>query len=87
MWFTLIPVVPAVFFIFAKKPVAAIGAALAVIPFYAMAYYSDCILPYQGGGASMIYVIVIMFGTPVAILAGLLSHFLVSKFGSKTDAT
>lgn len=87
MWFTLIPVVPAAFFMFAKKPIAAIGAALVVIPFYAMAYYSDCILPYQGGGASMVYVIVIMFGTPVAIATGLLSHFLAAKFGEKTDLT
>ena len=84
IWFTLTPIVPALFFLFTKKHVGATIAALVVIPFYAMAYYSDCVLPYQGGGASMVYVIVIMVGTPTALAAGFIANFVANKIASSS---
>lgn len=80
LWFALIPLIPAVVFISRNQSIHAIAAALAVIPFYLFAYYADCVMPYEGGGASMVYVVVLMFGTPVAIVAGLLAGYVANKF-------
>jgi len=68
LWFPAIPLIPAIVSLKSKNPLRAVPAALCVIPFYLLAYHVDCIEPYQGGGASMIYVAVIMYGTPLALL-------------------
>lgn len=81
LWFPLIPLFPAVMYLFTSNPARAIGAALTVIPFYLMAYHTDCVLPYQGGGASMIYVVVIFFGTPAALIIGFFSGWLIKISG------
>jgi hypothetical protein len=81
-WFPLIPLVPAITFARQDKPVNAIAAALVIIPFYLFAYYADCVMPYEGGGASMVYVIVVMFGTPVAIISGLLTGYIARRINS-----
>jgi hypothetical protein len=64
-----IPLIPCVVVLFTKYPESAIGGSIVTIAFYALAYYNDCILPYQGGGASMVYVLVVMFGTPLSAVA------------------
>ncbi len=68
IWFPAIPLIPGLIAVFGENPLKAIGASLVAICFYALAYYTDCVLPYEGGGASMIYVVVIMYGTPLAFL-------------------
>lgn len=73
LWFPLIPLTPAVLFLQSANPLRAVTAALVVIPFYALAYYTDCVLPYTGGGASMVYVIVLFYGLPTALATGLLT--------------
>ena len=71
--FVAIPLLPAVFALFTKNPFRAVGAALLFAPWLLFAYYTDCVRPYQGGGASMIYVAVLMYGLPCALIGALLA--------------
>jgi hypothetical protein len=73
LWFPAIPLVPAIISLKSNNPLRAITASLCVIPFYWLAYYVDCVQPYQGGGASMIYVAVIFYGTPLAVLGAFIT--------------
>ena len=50
-------------------------------PWLVFAYYTDCVRPYQGGGASMIYVAVLLWGTPCAIVGALLTGPVMRLFG------
>jgi len=81
-FFVGIPLVPALVSLFTPNPLRAIGACLLFVPWLAFAYYVDCVAPYAGGGASMIYVAVFLWGglsalagalltAPIARLAGL----------------
>jgi hypothetical protein len=38
-----------------------------------LAYYTDCVRLYTGGEVSMIYVTVLLWGTPSAVLGALLT--------------
>ena len=53
-----------------RNPLRAIGASLGIGLWIFLAYYTDCVMPYQGGGASLSFVGVLLWGTPSAI-AGL----------------
>jgi hypothetical protein len=81
LWFPAIPLIPGLIAVFGENPIKAIGASLVAITFYAMAYYTDCIRPYEGGGASMFYVVVILYGTPLAFIATWLVGFICRQFG------
>lgn len=63
------------------NPLRALGAAVLFVPWLLLAYYTDCIRPYAGGGASMIYVAVLFWGTPSAILGALLTGPLTRRLG------
>ena len=76
IWFSLIALVPAILFLGSKKPIRAAGAAIVIACFYGFAYYTDCIQSYQGGGASMVYIIVLMYGIPLSILGGFVAGVL-----------
>jgi hypothetical protein len=67
----LIPLVPASISLATANPLRAIGACLLLAPWLGLAYYTDCMRPYSGGGASMIYVAVLIWGTPCSILGAL----------------
>lgn len=71
--FLLVPLLPAVISLFTANPLRAVGACLLFAPWLVFAYYTDCVRPYQGGGASMIYVAVLLWGTPCAIAGALLT--------------
>lgn len=71
--FVLIPLVPAIVSLFTANPLRAVGASLFFAPWLGLAYYTDCIRPYAGGGASMIYVAVLLWGTPSAIVGALVT--------------
>ena len=61
--FVLIPVIPALIALFTRNPLSALGGFLAFLPWLIYAYYVDCMLPQTGaGGASMIYVVVFLYG-------------------------
>jgi len=38
-----------------------------------LAYYTDCVRPYSGGGASMIYIAVLFWGTPSSLVGALVT--------------
>jgi hypothetical protein len=69
----LIPLSPALVAAFTLNPLCAIAAVVPVALLIAYAFYFDCIRPYQGGGASMIYLAVWFYGflssAAVAVLA------------------
>jgi len=66
--FFLIPLLPPIIALATANPLRAIGGCLLFAPWLALAYYTDCVRPYTGGGASMIYVAVLFWGTPSSIL-------------------
>ena len=68
LWYPAVPLVPAAIALLSDNPLRAVGGSAFVIPWYAYAYYVDCVLPYSGGGASMIYVAVIGGGFITAIV-------------------
>ncbi|AXK72183.1 Na+:solute symporter [Lysobacter sp. TY2-98] len=72
-FFVLIPLIPAFVSLMTANPLRAVGACALFAPWLAFAYYTDCVRPYTGGGASMIYVGVLLWGTPSAILGALVT--------------
>jgi hypothetical protein len=69
---TAVVLSPAIIFLLLSRPASSIGASVAVAPFIVWANYQECIKPYAGGGASMAYVVVFLFGIPASIGVGLL---------------
>ena len=67
--FVLIPVIPALIALFTRNPLSALGGFLAFLPWLIYAYYVDCMLPQTGaGGASLIYVVVFLYGAACCLL-------------------
>lgn len=81
MWFLAIPLLPAVLSLLRTNPLGAIGACLFIVPWMLFAYYVDCVKPYAGGGASLAYVTVLLYGTPGSIIGALLTPWLTRKLG------
>jgi hypothetical protein len=81
LYFLMIPLLPAVFALCRANPLGAVGACLMVAPWMLFAYHIDCVKPYTGGGASLAYVAVILYGTPGAILGALVTPWFTSKAG------
>jgi hypothetical protein len=71
----------AVFTLFTRNPLRAVGACSCFAPWLVLAYYTDCVRPYSGGGASMIYVAVLFWGVPSAALGALVTGPLLSRIG------
>lgn len=70
----LICLAPAAAFLLTKHPVSAAASSAAMLPFLLWANNHECIQPYPGGGASMVYVVVFMFGIPFSIIVGALAY-------------
>jgi hypothetical protein len=87
LWFPAIPLITAIASLKSKNPLRAIPSSLSVIPFYLMAYNTDCVQPYKGGGASMIYVVVIMYGTPVAFVCAFIADGICRLFNIRITRT
>lgn len=79
--FLMVPLLPAFVSLFTANPLRAVGACVLFAPWLVFAYYTDCVRPYQGGGASMIYVAVLLWGTPCAIIGALLTGPVMRLFG------
>lgn len=73
MLFVGIPMLPAFVSLATRNPLRAVGASLLFAPWLVFAYYVDCVVPYQGGGASMIYVAVVLWGLPCAAIGALVT--------------
>lgn len=81
LWFPAIPLVPALIALGSGHPLRAVGGSLVATGFYLLAYYVDCVVPYTGGGASMVYVAVVMYGFPLAVIAVLVTGPLLKWLG------
>lgn len=81
VWFLAIPLLPAVLSLLRANPLGAMGACLLLAPWMLLAGYIDCVKPYAGGGASLAYVAVLLYGTPSAIVGALIGPWLSRKFG------
>jgi hypothetical protein len=84
-FFLVIPLLPAVVSLATANPLRAVGACLLLAPWLAFAYYTDCIRPYTGGGASMVYVAVLFWGTPSAVLGALLTGPVMRLCGLRVE--
>lgn len=81
LYFLLVPLLPAALSLLRANPLGAVGACLMVVPWMLFAWYVDCVKPYAGGGASLAYVAVLLYGTPGAILGALITPWLAGKLG------
>lgn len=69
--FDIIPLVPALISLFTSNPLRAIGACILFAPWLILA----C------GGESMVYVAVILWGTPSSIIGALITGPVMRRFG------
>jgi hypothetical protein len=69
--FVIIPLLPALISLLTSNPLRAFGACLLFAPWLMLAYYADCVEPHAG--ASMVYVAVILWGTPSSIIGALVT--------------
>jgi hypothetical protein len=79
--FLMVPLLPALISLCTKNPLRAVGACLLFAPWLLFAYYTDCVCPYTGGGASMVYVVVLLWGTPCAIIGAVLTDPILRALG------
>jgi len=79
--FLLIPLLPALISLLTANPLRAVGACLFFAPWLVLAYYTDCVRPYAGGGASMSYVGVLFWGTPSSIVGALVTGPILRALG------
>lgn len=79
--FLVIPLLPAIASLATANPVRATGACLLFAPWLFLAYYTDCVSPYTGGGASMIYVAVVLWGTLSSIIGALVTGPIMRALG------
>lgn len=79
--FVGIPLVPAVVCLLLRNPLGALVACALFAPWLGLAYYTDCVRPYTGGGASMVYVAVLLWGTCSSLAGALFGGFLLRKMG------
>jgi len=79
--FLLVPLLPPIIALATANPLRAVGGCLLFAPWLGLAYYTDCVRPYTGGGASMIYVAVLFWGTPSSILGVLVTGPIMRLLG------
>jgi hypothetical protein len=81
LMFVAVPMLPAVVSLATRNPLRAVGASALFAPWLAYAYYIDCIRPYAGGGASMVYVAVVLWGLPCAAFGAFVTDPLLRMLG------
>ena len=79
--FIAVPMLPAIISLKTKNPLRAVGGSLLFAPWLVFAYYTDCVRPYAGGGASMIYLAVIFWGLLSAAIGTALTGPVLTLFG------
>ena len=79
---------PGIVGLVSANPMRAVGAAVCFVPWLVLAFYTDFVMPYKGGGASMIYIAVLFYELPSSlagvVLTGPLMRLLGFKVGGKT---
>jgi len=81
LMFIAVPMLPAIISLKTKNPLRAVGGSLLFAPWLVFAYYTDCVRPYTGGGASMIYVAVAFWGLLSAAIGTALTGPVLALFG------
>jgi hypothetical protein len=81
VFFVGIPLLPALVSLALSNPLRAVGACMLFAPWLLLAYYTDCVRPYSGGGASMIYVAVLMWGTVTSLIGALITNSVTKGAG------
>lgn len=76
-----IPLIPAFISLISKNPLRAIGVCVFFAPWLVFAFYVDCVAPYEGGGASIIYIAVVLWGT-LSSIAGAIIAEVISKLAN-----
>jgi len=79
--FVAIPLLPAFVSLALPNPLRAVGACVLFAPWLLLAYYTDCVRPYSGGGASMIYVAVFLWGTITSLIGALITNSITKSLG------
>ncbi|UOO87882.1 hypothetical protein LVJ82_10300 [Vitreoscilla massiliensis] len=71
--FVLVPLIPSLIAMMTRNPLCALGGYIGFVPWLGYAYYVDCVrLQSDGGGASMVYVSVLLYGSLSCLLGVLL---------------
>jgi hypothetical protein len=84
--FVALPLLPAILAAFSREPLRAVGGCLLFSPWLFFAYYTDCVRPYAGGGASMIYVAVMLWGLPTTLLGVFIAPTVLRTLGLRSAA-
>ena len=79
--FVGIPLLPALVSLALPNPLRAVGACALFVPWLLLAYHTDCVRPYAGGGASMIYVAVLMWGTVTSLIGAFITNSITKSAG------
>jgi hypothetical protein len=79
--FIVVPLVPALVGVMLPNPLRAVAACVLFSPWLLLAYYTDCVRPYPGGGASMIYVAVLLWGTVSSLVGAVVGGFAFKSIG------
>lgn len=78
--FVLLPLCPSLICLAMSKPLHAAGSAICVFPWLVLTFWFDCVMPYQGGGASMLYIAVLLWGTLSALIGLVFTKVLMVFF-------
>jgi hypothetical protein len=83
--FVLPAVLVSVVAVFTNNPLRAAFASSMFAPWLGSAYFSDCVAPYHGGGASMVYVVVLLYGFPSAVVGALIAGPILKRLGVSVE--
>jgi hypothetical protein len=84
--FLLIPLSPALVALATPNPLCSVAAAAPVAAWIVYAFYFECVRPYAGGGASMIYLGVWFYGFLCAVAAALAAIPILRLLGIRVRA-
>ena len=84
--FMLIPMSPALVALATPNPLCSVAAAVPVLAWVAYAYYFECIQPYPGGGASMVYMGVWFYGFLCALVSAVIAIPVLRILGVRVSA-
>ena len=77
--------IPAFLWLRASSAGGVFGACCGLLPWLVWEIYIDCVAPYRGGGASMAYVAVFLWGIPSSVVCGVLFEHLQRKVLSSAN--
>jgi hypothetical protein len=79
MIFVAVPMMPALFTLKSRNPLYAVGASIFFAPWLIYVYYSSCVNPEASGGASMIYIAVLLWGLPTTLIGIVISSYVLNS--------